>query len=629
LPRTDAFDDYYRESRERLLLQVYAFAADPETARGALDDAYVAAAEHWGDLAAEADRDVWMRKRAFEAALRWRESKKQPWYRGSRNVADEHQRLLTALAGLRPIDRHLVVARYLAGLSLAAAASELEVPARAASDSLDASTTQLAGAGIETSPAEALVHALADLGSDLHSYSAEDPARLKAHALRRRRTRRALTGAVVIALAVGIGGITAAQEPDTAPNSVASTKAGLPASTAASQPTTSPPPPTPPSAPILNARVLTSASSIRSLDRGGRWTVLPASKTSTRTPADSCLDRPSGRAVSYQARQFTADRKPGAAASTSTATLTQSLAGLPTPREARTAYRSLVTRLTRCSPGPTRITGMALLRGAGDQAVSVTTRHVDRRGIYERRVLAARTGPVVVAWMGRSRAGSPAISAQVLYRLLGSSINAVCARSGGTCSARPYQQRPQTPPAEPDARGFLSPVDLPVFDGLTRRWTATQVESTGADRASTQCDQGVDSRATSTSSRTYVIAGGGGSLPAIFGLTETVGRFPTAKATTTFVQNVVSAVESCSGAPDTVTADGVNSVDLDRGTAYRWDVSVQTSPSTTVVYRSGLVRMGQSVAQVTFTPGGDYDPKAGGHVALLRRAAERLAQLPR
>lgn len=623
MPRTDAFDDYYRESRKRLLLQVYAFAADPETARGALADAYVAAAEHWSDLAASPDRDAWMRKRAFEAALHWREAKTQPWYRRSRNVADEHQRLLTALAGLRPTDRHLDVTRYLAGLSLPAAASELELPVRAANDSLDASTTQLAAAGIETSPAEALVRALADLRSDLEAYPDEDPAQLQAHARRRRRTRHALTGAAVIALAVGIGGITAAQEPDAALSSDASSDRRPPAS--ASQPTASPPPPAPPSPPTLDVRVLTPASSLRSLDGGRRWTILPPAKASAQASADPCLDRPSGRADSYQARRFTAGSSPRAAA-----TLTQTLAGSPTSREAHTAYRSLVTRLTTCSPGPMRITGIASLQGAGDEAVSITTRHVDRRGIYERRVLAARTGSVVVTWTGRSRAGSPVVSSQVLSRLLGSSINAVCARSDGACSARPYEQRPQTPLAEPDARGFLSPVDLPVFAGLTERWTATPVQASGANRASTQCDQAfVDSSARSTRSRTYVVAGRDKSLQAIFGITETVGRFSTAKATTSFMQDVVSAVESCSNAPETVTADGVDTVKLDRGTAYRWDVSVQTSPSTTVVYRSGLVRVGESVAQVTFTPSGDYDPKAGGHVALLRRAAERLTQLRR
>jgi hypothetical protein len=278
-----------------------------------------------------------------------------------------------------------------------------------------------------------------------------------------------------------------------------------------------------------------------------------------------------------------------------------------------------------------RISGMATTRDIGDEAVSVTTRHVDQRGLYERRVVAARTGTVVATWAARSPAGSPPISAGVLLRLLGGSVNTVCPRSAGSCAARPYHQISRIPPAEPRAAGFLSPVDLPVFEGLTRRWTATQVKATGANRASTRCDRAnfADARARWIRSRSYVPGGGNNPLPAIFGMTESVGRFASVKATTAFVRGVVSAVDTCSGAPRTVTSDGVDPVRLKRGTGFRWDVSVRTAPGTTVVYRSGLVRVGESVAQVTFTPTGDHDITAAGHVGLLSRAAERLTQLGR
>ena len=45
--RADAYAAFYRESRGRLLHQVYAYCGDGEVAQRALADAFVSAGHHW------------------------------------------------------------------------------------------------------------------------------------------------------------------------------------------------------------------------------------------------------------------------------------------------------------------------------------------------------------------------------------------------------------------------------------------------------------------------------------------------------------------------------------------------------------------------------------------------------
>jgi hypothetical protein len=60
----------------------------------------------------------------------------------------------------------------------------------------------------------------------------------------------------------------------------------------------------------------------------------------------------------------------------------------------------------------------------------------------------------------------------------------------------------------------------------------------------------------------------------------------------------------------------------------RWTMRFELGPERYLSYRMGLVRAGDRVAQVTFSPADRYDITAGAFERLLVRAGQRLDELP-
>jgi hypothetical protein len=126
--------------------------------------------------------------------------------------------------------------------------------------------------------------------------------------------------------------------------------------------------------------------------------------------------------------------------------------------------------------------------------------------------------------------------------------------------------------------------------------------------------------------RSYVIPGAR-QLPDTFGMTETLGTFSSAKKAHTFVGAVAAAVAGCSDRQLTLSVSDTAPVTSGPGSGYVWRIGLQTSASTTLEFRVALVRVGSTVAEVTFTPGGGYDVDPAGFATLATRATQRLGQL--
>ena len=97
--RADAYAAFYRESRGRLLHQVYAYCGDGEVAQRALADAFVSAGHHWRKIADDPHKDAWVRERAFKATGRSLNRARKPWYVRALRTADEHRPILVGAAG--------------------------------------------------------------------------------------------------------------------------------------------------------------------------------------------------------------------------------------------------------------------------------------------------------------------------------------------------------------------------------------------------------------------------------------------------------------------------------------------------------------------------------------------------
>jgi DNA-directed RNA polymerase specialized sigma24 family protein len=607
MSRADSYGAYYRDFRAQLLHQTYAYCGNTEVAQRSVSDAFVSAGHHWRKLEHSNERDAWMREQAFRATGRAQNRARTPWYVSAMGTADDHRPLLGVLARLAPTDRKLVILAYLVGLDLASAGREAGVTDSAARTSLEGSLAKLAVAGIDTTWAG--LHAALDrLRLDLAEEPIDRASRLRREGNRRRRSHLLLAGVSVLALAVGAGALTAAQSPAQ--------------SSGDELPTPSPATPTAPAQETFTADSLATDADVRILDRRSQWsTVITSSDFGDDEPVSECIAGPPSekRADHYWVRRFSAGRGADAAQAS------QSLEVAPSADVAGTTYQQLFDALAVCHGASRQLLNYRKVTGVGDEAGMFTFRYVDGNRLRDEMALLARTGRVVQTWIVRPQADS--VRSRLLLKLAGVSVDAVCGDAEGTCSTSPYEAIDELPPADDSADGYLETVDLPVFAGIEPAWAATPIAKVTRNMSSTACDDANFSRegATRVTSRTYVVPGSK-ELPPVFGMSETIGAFPSVNAARAFMSTVYRNVRKCEDRQLNLKVKRESKVHVGRANGRVWQIVSAASENTSFVYRVCLLRVGDTVAEATFTPSAPYDVDHAQYVRLAERAGQRLAQ---
>ncbi len=205
--------------------------------------------------------------------------------------------------------------------------------------------------------------------------------------------------------------------------------------------------------------------------------------------------------------------------------------------------------------------------------------------------------------------------------------SAVAGAGAGTRTEKPDEPELQGPPPTGEAPGFLGAIDLPEVPGIRGDWVGTRPVDARTDIAVSLCDSPRFSTAgvTQEQTRTYVVPSE--NLPATFGISETLGRFPSPPAADRFIEQVRDRLASCEqrvSSASVDTSERVRSPELSAGT--RWSLSFDLG-TRTVRYRTGVVRVGDRVAQVSFAPSDRFDIPAGAFERLMVRAGQRLREL--
>jgi RNA polymerase sigma-70 factor (sigma-E family) len=125
----------YDASYRRLVVQLFAICGDQDEAEDAVQEAFVTAIRKRRDLARVANPEAWVRTVAVNRLRsRWRHAavvrKYQPALPGPQQAVEigpEHVAIVSALAGLDPNQRLVVVLHYLADLRTADIATELGI----------------------------------------------------------------------------------------------------------------------------------------------------------------------------------------------------------------------------------------------------------------------------------------------------------------------------------------------------------------------------------------------------------------------------------------------------------------------------------------------------------------------
>ncbi|KRC46549.1 MULTISPECIES: hypothetical protein [unclassified Nocardioides] len=615
------FDDFYKDARDRLLLQTFALTGDLTAARSAVREAFVVAWHHWRKTSRLDDPEMSVRPAAWRRALR--RSSTRPWHR-KKDLDPASRAVLEALAALPLAQRKALLLTQLAAVSMDEMAHEVGLPLESAERELQLGAAQLA-MQLEI-PTSAIPLSLSSLSTVTRTVTWPRVTIIRRAGSARRRAH-TIIGATAAVTALVAGGAVATDATGVRPSL---DRAPLPSATAPAS-----------SGPAVNALPATSLlelDGVRAVLGGRGWTQGATSDNSAGN----------GRVLPCQPDRY-ADPKGTAAwersfraGAKTPRTVVQFAEASLTDRHAARTYRRTLAWFTGC-PTPDddasavpriQLVSTADVRGVGDQASLLVLRSRADRTVYV--VGVARTGLFTTTTSLASRIPAGKADRKAAARLLGTAVGRLCQLTdGGACAtgAPKVTERSAYPAGK--VPWMLSEVDLPPLNRDQGPWVGTPVAALKEDRIDSGaigCETAHlfgtfrDQRIQANQFRTFVLSAA--DLPPEVGLTQTVGSLPAGGART-FVKRFRERMAQC---PDLDASAGTEVDELAATTTTStalsaWHLSTALPGDRTVEYDVAVLRRGTSLAVVVYVAAPRARIDDEDFVALARRSLDRLGRM--
>jgi hypothetical protein len=591
MPTAEEFDEFYVDTRRRLLLQTFVLTGDLGASRSAVRDAYVAGRHHWNKVGRMALPEQWVRPRAWGTAQRRHTAR--PWHREKSLTADQ-AKLFDALQRLSDVERKTLVLTHLAAMPMAEIAREVGETQPLAEQHLQTATAAVALA--LDADATSIRGRIESLAPVTDAVKLPRPSIIRRNGIRRRRTHALAGSALAVLVTIGAGALVA--------------------------PYPSAPAPTRPAS-LVSKQMLLTGQQVAPLAPSQAWTV---AGTSDNTEG-------SGINTMCQASQFADTQGLGTwvrtfATSTERRKLVQTVEISNSPGAAKRAYGTTLGWYAGCTVPRIQLVDAATVTGVGDEAIALRMR-IPGEQPRSFVIGIARTGSLTTSTVLETHGRAPAPT-QLVVSTLATSVQNLCpSRVAGDCVG-PVTIQPTLPHATAEPAGMLAIADLPAIADVMGAWAGTDPTAATINLAATTCDEADFARsgAQDPVTRTYLIPEA--NLPKRFGLSETLGEFATPRAARAFLTRIVDRMKAC---PDkelgSTVSHAVLRVNQPSGSSYAlWRLENQVSKDEKVVpFWMGVAQVGRSVAQVNLTPVGKYDVDRPTFEALVVRARDRLAEV--
>jgi DNA-directed RNA polymerase specialized sigma24 family protein len=622
----EAFDAFYAGTRERLLLETYALTGDLPAARTAVRDAFAVAWHHWPKVARLDDPEAWVRPHAHSRALHRHAAR--PWHR-DKGVDANVRATLEALGKLSSHERKALVLTTLSPLSLADIAREVGLPQAETERALQRATSRFAMSRAVASTDVRL--RLDALRAPLIGTRWPRSTIIRRTGTARRRTHTLIGSAAVVAALLVSGTVVASggAEPSTLDQENAFPGVTLREASAGDPPA------------LDDAHLLTTGQ-VERYGRGLTWSegetsdnlagsglVMPCQQTRFADPAGAgALMRSfTGTAEVTKKKRTGKGRKARTIRRTvveERATAVEFVELSADDSQAHAAFETTRGWYADCLDARVQLVSTDTVAQIGDEATVLTLRTWNKTP-SRIAVGLARTGQLTVTTLVRST-GAP-VPARSAAAGLAAAVNATCGTPGAGACAGPPRLRSSEPYPVGKPSGLLSAVDLPPVTGAIGPWVGTDPERARVNFAATRCDntqfRGKGMKHPLT--RTFL-------FPArkkvdTFGLTQTVATMKTAQARR-FVDEVRNRIRRCGQANLGTSVDTLVNRSGKNAELTVWDLDVEISDNRTIQFWMAIMRDGNAVSQVGFTPAEGMTMARDDFTVTAERALERLSDLP-